>query len=53
MLQDIKKIVEILFILEGLGFITRVSKKNFIFTGIQGMASRIIEVVISSITKTS
>jgi len=38
-LSDYKKIIDIIFILEGLGIITRISKNNLIFTGLRGMAN--------------
>jgi len=50
-MQDIRKLIDLLFIFEGLGFITRISKKHFIFSGLRGMATRIIEILISNITR--
>jgi len=41
-IADIRKLIDVLFILEGLGFITRISNKKFLFTGFKGMGNRII-----------
>ena len=37
--NDTKKILDILFIMIGLGLITRISKNKFVFTGLRGMAN--------------
>jgi hypothetical protein len=41
MLNDAKKIVDIIFILIGLGILTRISKNKIIFGGLRGMANLI------------
>ncbi|CAD8046425.1 unnamed protein product [Paramecium sonneborni] len=51
-LPDIKKLIELLFIFEGLGFITRISKKRFIYSGLKGMTARILEGVEFALTRT-
>lgn len=43
--------IELIFVLEGLGFITRISKKKFIYTGFTGMLSRIIEISYYNVLK--
>lgn len=50
-LQDVKKCLDAIFIIEGLGFITRVSKNKFIFSGFKGMANRLIEGILNRIKK--
>jgi len=40
---DVKKVVELVFILESIGLITRIQKNAFVYTGFQGMIQRLIE----------
>ena len=41
LINDSKKIMDIIFILIGLGMLTRISKGKFVFTGLRGMANQI------------
>ena len=41
MLSDSKKVIDIIFIMEGLGLVTRVSKNKLIFTGLRGMTNQL------------
>eukprot|EP01017_Pseudomicrothorax_dubius_P023872 TRINITY_DN2541_c0_g2_i1.p1 TRINITY_DN2541_c0_g2~~TRINITY_DN2541_c0_g2_i1.p1 ORF type:complete len:480 (+),score=108.26 TRINITY_DN2541_c0_g2_i1:81-1520(+) len=43
---DVKKTVDIVFILEGIGLLTRISKNRFIFTGFPGMAFKLNEHIL-------
>lgn len=51
-MPDIKKLIDLIFIFEGLGLITRYSKKNFVYSGLRGTVSRVIEMIICDVTKT-
>jgi hypothetical protein len=50
-LADVRKSLEAIFILEGLGLLTRVSKNKFIFSGFKGMANRIVEGLLNKVKK--
>lgn len=41
--SDSKKIVEILYILLGIGIITKISKHSFIYSGIEGIEGSVAE----------
>jgi hypothetical protein len=38
-----RRLLDTIFAFEGLGFLTRVSKNNFMFSGLKGMVARIVE----------
>jgi len=48
---DTKKVVDLIFILESLGMITRISKNTYIYTGFRGMIQRLCEFVQNKIKK--
>ena len=50
-LSDIKKILDTIFIFEGLGFLTRISKNKFIFSGLKGMSNRVVEGLLNKVKK--
>lgn len=50
-IQDTKKILDIIFILQALGIITRISKNKFIFTGLRGMVNQINEIILRKIRR--
>jgi hypothetical protein len=50
-MTDAKRLIDTVFILEGLGFLTRISKNNFIFSGFRGMATRIVEGMVNKLKK--
>ena len=48
---ETKKIIELLFIFEGIGLITRVSKSKLIYTGLKGISIRVAEYINSKSKK--
>ncbi|KAL4461903.1 hypothetical protein ABPG72_001604 [Tetrahymena utriculariae] len=52
-ISDLKKLIDLVFILDGIGILTRISKKKFVFTGLKGMCNRINEYIKRKIQKAS
>ncbi|EAS07155.2 FHA domain protein (macronuclear) [Tetrahymena thermophila SB210] len=52
-ISDQKKLIDLVFILDGIGILTRISKKKFVFTGLKGMCNRINEYIKRKIQKAS
>ena len=50
-ITDMRRLLDTVFMLEGLGFLTRISKNKFIFSGFRGTATRIIEALLNRVRK--